>query len=736
MEPNGLDKFDAYNISLDFLERYEVVSSAAIGFIKDDAHTRRIVVGEKGDGKSLLLRKKHSAILNRKGAKEKMRLFSPSIGPSSPSEVRLKLDRGKLSDDLLKAASWMRYWEAMLLLCALANLMENRDDIGELRDLASHAFNLEYLHLQEMKNINSIFLHLMEQFQSDVPFPPARFERFCKKATSALVEAVDKRVLYIFCDAIDEGLANWTRSSSDIDRIDDAVNTQMPWVKSQAGLLGAQVLLMRQDPRLRDRVICFCTVRPEAIQHARPLLPDNFNTRQLLDYCVNLVYSNNDLLRIVRTAFNDSAVTDTLRANWRCIAVNETLAQIIVRHSFRHPRDVLFISDEVIKALSDSCVGQDLGAIVNHAAREMVADHLKFMIPPWRDSFFEPLIEKSGKSFIMSEELDALPKGYALRLIREGFLGKVQEENQELVIRFDRFSPFKDSDDSLDPSPVYLMHPAIIEIVLSKRAHRRPDFSSTRFVIGHLNSFPGVKAITSKNRVLVVGGASAVLECSLLTNEGSVVKPRTDGEAGLVALIAITALLRSPASMEPVCSFSMRDMIEVCSILCHHKLLAATFDFGHVGTYADVRKIANPLGQIEALLERAASAPPSQRAQIMAQIAHAAGTASNREFGKQMKEVTARLQSEFPGIEFDRPSIFLRWRYMNDFSDWHLWKAVKAMFRRIGVTLGFERRGPKTLASESMDERFVLIGLERDQIDVKVARIREPHVFEHRHRIN
>src|SRR3569623_1517726 len=386
------------------LKNYTVYSGNAERFLSPD-NTASILVGAKGSGKSLLLLKKHLQL--QSDARDGQVVFSPKHGPKSPVNKDKSVQWMSIGKTL-KAEEWQKCWLNLLCLCAYNSVFRSKEGFRNLNQLLDDEFSLLDSDKRNSQDISVLYESLLDSLSRRADSGLGR-GKFYEEFLSALAASPNLISVVIYCDAIDESMANFKYQSNRAPD-QDAVEPMLPWLNAQAGLALAQWHLRSLGAGISSRLSVFSSIRPEALPliHQR-LQKRNVSSLQIRDHFIELTYTEKDLEKIaVQVAAEigmDKRRLFSLRCNWRCFFRNESLFRALVRHTFLLPRQLIFLLQEINKLWNpeDEDDPEFLASRINSIAADLITDYCKFFVPPWTS---ESTRAFSGikRSFILKSE--------------------------------------------------------------------------------------------------------------------------------------------------------------------------------------------------------------------------------------------------------------------------------------------------------------------------------------------
>lgn len=586
---------DAYKLSNEHLRALQLRPQQLAAFCDDSYPLQRVIYGDKGMGKSLMMRKKHLALKSVRT--ERPRLFSPPLGPKQIVETSAAaiLDQiGALGfRELWKLAISLTYCAAVIH--ALPPDHPKRAELVELIPLELSSA----LPAKDFADISKTWLEITRLCAADPGIPFSRVQRFATLAIEiAEAHAID---VVMFCDSFDEswtqpqGVERQARPVATGSTVAAAAPESDPnhwvanWLSSQVGFFLCLDWLANEQS-LRERLIVFGTMRPEAFELCgrEYLSSTNRPISQAGDLILNLNYSFSDLEGILkdnveRRGQHDPSYLQRRVCHWRVWDGSETIAQCIIRHTLWRPRDVIHIGSLVDRMPHHSDTEQ-VTRVINHGAFKLIDDYVKLMIPPWTERHAQFVMQVPGSSFTrqsVGDFYDLLPGLY-----NHGLIGVPHVHGHYFDMQFRSRGDADDppADALLFGAEVFFLHPMLIELAMLTRGPGlsvRRLFSTPRYIIGR-----GLNIDTSRlseRAGWIVYSNDGIL--SLRYREGErdefIVPGRVlrDGKLTETALYLAIILLMC-ASRSARGDFGFDRVVREVIRLIHHGLIPRNWDFG------------------------------------------------------------------------------------------------------------------------------------------------------------
>ncbi|MCG8467505.1 MAG: hypothetical protein MJB57_04755, partial [Gemmatimonadetes bacterium] len=408
------------------------------------------IVARKGLGKTLLLKAKSRALREVDGA-----LFHPR------NELCEKLFRARVSDlDKFKdQASWDRVWDVCLHILVL-----QLHDF-ELPSELDHIFG-------SAGSLNDLLAVILD---SRGAFDGTIYPYLATTLRPALRKVVQSPVV-LFVDNVDEIFepSDFRHAGPDVQDVFHQV-----WKSAQTAFLNSALRLFKNNRHVKT----FSTIRLEALKGR-----DSANAVRDRDYMTELAYTKAELetiflLNIERMRRNDLALPDCADPIERFLgvsnivhsdvrrddhAVSEGVFELVYRHTFERPRDIVFIGAELQRL--DQRTEATIRECVRDAGSYLLGEYKNETIPLFRTQYYEEILGQIASNVVSAREMARINRNCrdtdpeyadaAAFLYRHGLLGYVAAGGGDPIQSFfvDRLTQ---ASVRLPTSDYYILHPAV-----------------------------------------------------------------------------------------------------------------------------------------------------------------------------------------------------------------------------------------------------------------------------------
>lgn len=477
---------DAFNIPIDEVDEFEASllhrTPAIERFLANDNRQSHVVVGPKGFGKTLLIRAKRVKLMH-----DGIVTLPRNTPVDKPVGTTPIFSQEQARHILNERSYWSNVWMCAFIICFVK---EHKSFDGEVSKLYCSEVSrcLSTPTMSSPSDMLKVFLRLnpSEYFQlvEDIDVLTPSF-RAIHSST------------YLFLDNVDEFFDIHLPLARDFRGAVHGVRKREFWHSAQIGAVDAARELSRINSHLR----VYCSIRKEALEEA---IRHDTQALQIRGACLELEYSRSDLRAILIKnieAESDSVVVDRKATDpferWvgkegaglehDITGEIEEIADYIIRHSLRRPRDIIFIGRDIAQLAPGDRSPARIKEIVNAAAAVIARDYMAECRPHlsgFDPDLLFPLIESN---VLGKQDIEALTLRYAdayaakyqgdaedtlevfATLYRLGLMGYVSFDRSKRIQVFrSPGGPAVVQSESLPDAEQYLIHPVLSDLIKAK----------------------------------------------------------------------------------------------------------------------------------------------------------------------------------------------------------------------------------------------------------------------------
>lgn len=479
----------------DIPEDYIYVNPVIHDYLEPKSHDRKLfLIGSKGSGKTLLLRRKAQLYWNKLRLKEEVGYrISASNELVESMDFSLRTLSRKEMENLMPPKVWVRIWKFSLCLLIL-----RRTKIG---------LPPGYDHVDEDFPTFYRLSNILTKIINDVPTFVNSDYLNCRNDFAAYLSSNLNNSFVLFIDRLDQAL-NDLLNNSDYKNYISKKGENMPfkvWQSAQFGLLESSYNL---TTAVQSHIKVFATARKEALHVKSDLVPN------ILGYCTRLNYTMDELREIFENNINHTPAKDLhsftsdkpLERFFGFVEMehpkakspdgiprSEDVFKFLVRHTFGRPREIIqlgrilyndYIRRNGFKEKPLRTKKESLRRAVNKAANEYILNgYFKEIVPTFTQEYLDSVLDQFKKNIIRSNELKGKADEALNYLYRLGLLGFVQNREQCFLAASEHLH---NETESLPRSSHYLLHPSL-DTHLQKRSSFE-EFYDPNNIVG--NGYP------------------------------------------------------------------------------------------------------------------------------------------------------------------------------------------------------------------------------------------------------
>jgi hypothetical protein len=448
-----------------------------------------ILVGRKGLGKTLLLRRKSYLYRNH---------YEGDIQYNSEdSELTENLDitYNTLSrEELLKFrnyALWERIWKFILSIVALRIYGLDDPWLNRMSNNSTSRISALLVEILNNRGIVEKYLGHLEELAANI--------NQIQSGVAIFIDDVDQAFEQILKD----------KHSRDFVAEDGNIPAVEIWTNVQAGLVSAIYALNRQNSHIK----IFATIRSEAFYN----IPSaNFqNYRQYateLEYTreeIQTIFTNNiQLLKDQGVAFVDEKAKDPIEQFLGIKTMPHIFAKrpnseekreekpfdFIYRHTYGRPRELVQMGKTLYQNILETQKYRNSGSEdrvemvrekINEESGKLFANYVEEIVPRFDNAEHKKFIKQIRKNVIRQDQMVGLNMAMAKTLYNLGMLGytkqRIGEDYSEqifLVPGRETYSPKRD----LPSSKYYITHPSMDDLLIQEHTYER--FYNPHNIIG------------------------------------------------------------------------------------------------------------------------------------------------------------------------------------------------------------------------------------------------------------
>lgn len=488
----------------------------------EKANTYRVLVGQKGTGKSLLLlAKKYNDSLRSKS--DSTVLQNKVLLPSDKNIERIQLNGEVPYTELATYTvdSWTKIFD---LAISYFIIYQNVDRIFEKELIAQEKFKSlaihQHINPDGLKEDSIEFGSILDSCilnSKDLVFDNIREH---KNPARIIINGLSKHFsISLYLDNLDQALYKVITKHSNVKKVDYIVNrfnVNLPigdllsdtksdapelqfWIKSQLGFLFSLHNLNELSPH---KLKVYATLRYEAYYALE--FVEQKSKAQIRSICKEIEYSIKDLTEIYNKLlssaeipsywFHDMELSELKHTRVTNLDHNsETMIQHIFRHSFGNPRELtyqviglknMYKRDDLIKGDKGN-VDTMKEYLSKHSFKPIFDDLENETLPGFPTTDLNDFLDKVKRNYLGQDEINGKDWVLLEVLYRLGLLGVVEKKGKRLVQKFMKKNIYFQNIKQKLPtdSPFYLLHPTVDHILLEKFA--MSPFYYPNCIIGH-----------------------------------------------------------------------------------------------------------------------------------------------------------------------------------------------------------------------------------------------------------
>lgn len=457
-----------------------IIPNSLEDFFKFTSNNLRVLVGPKGIGKSILLKRKR---FQDKNKLKKSALFLPFEENRTEtfilSEFIIPLEVGHIS-----AENWAVICQISILLFINKEIyFYNEDDSSDFIEkefeniLNQIDLNLESI--LERDRIGQIFDFICTK----IDFSTTENMKFAGNLRTSLVNFYKKikpqdKIVNVYFDNIDQALNSVIyRRGSENSTYGELTERDKTWLNIQIGFLIAIFNVNELD---KDNLKIYSTLRQEVFSYLNIC---KINEKpQLRAICKEIEYSKEEFNSIYKNLLLDSNITENTLKKYGIDHLNhdgiknkyhntESLREYILRHTLNNPREIVYQVDHLITILPNMVTENDPAknqkvngrqlkdSFTNNVFSSIYQDLIAETIPAYPEKTVMDFIKSVGKNYFKGDEVTMSIVNFIYKI---GLIGVVRNSNNHYYISFfTKNTYYSNLNATINKNDTYVLHPIL-----------------------------------------------------------------------------------------------------------------------------------------------------------------------------------------------------------------------------------------------------------------------------------